>query len=240
MVLGRLARASAPLTLRQVAEFADPSTDPREFVLQLVGEADAMSEVPGVVDDLARRMDPDPFPAQRTSLAALYGVIRALRPTTVLETGVSIGVSTAVILAALDKNGHGHLHSVDISADVGRVARTANTDRWTLHVHPHVGGERAMRLLVQELREIDVYYHDSGHSWLWQTFEYETVVPHVTGMVLSDDVDASWAFAQHCAANEVRPLALVEAKKVFAGYRMQPATIPAGSRSSTSASSGRQ
>ena len=236
MVLGRIARAHAPLTLRQVAAFADPVTDPHEFVRQLVGEVEALSEMPGVIEALAERMEPDSFPVQRTSLSALYGIVRALRPTTVLETGVSIGVSTAVILAALDKNGHGHLHSVDISADVGRVARGANTDRWTLHVHPHVGGERAMRLLVQELREIDVYYHDSGHSWLWQTFEYETVVPHVTGVVLSDDVDASSAFAEHCAAGAVRPHALVEAKKVFAGYKVQAANTPVGPSSSASMS----
>jgi predicted O-methyltransferase YrrM len=219
-MLRRLGRASAQMSLRDVARHVDLTSDPNEFVERLIGNTDAMTEVPEVLADVASRMDASkPFPKSRTSLAALYGIVRALRPTTVLETGVEIGVSTAVLLAALDRNGHGQLHSVDIDPGVGRVARAGNTERWTLHVHPHTGGEDALRGLMAQLGDVDIYYHDSGHSWLWQTFEYETAAPHATQLVLSDDIDVSWAFVEHCQERGVRPLGLVELNKVFAGYR---------------------
>lgn len=220
----RVGRASAPLSLRDVAGFADLTSDPAEFVERLVGNADAMAEVDEVFAEIAGRMDSSkPFPTSRTSLAALYGIVRVVRPAVFLETGVEIGVSTAVLLAALDRNGHGELHSVDIDDGVGRVARAGSTERWHLHVHPHTGGESALRALVADLGSVDIFSHDSGHSWLWQTFEYETAAPCATQLVLSDDIDASWAFAQHCAQRGIRPLGLVELNKVFAGYRVADA-----------------
>ena len=218
-VLARASHASKAMTLREVAGFCDLTTDPMEVARRLVGDPQGLDEIPTLMAEVTSRMNGS-FPESRKSLEALYSIVRTVRPTLVLETGVSIGVSTAVLLAALDRNGCGHLHSVDIDSDVGRVARAGNTDRWTLHVHPHVGGEDSMRRLVAELGSIDVYYHDSGHSWLWQTFEYETAIPATTSLVLSDDVDASWAFADHCAPRGIRPVALVETNKVFAGYRV--------------------
>jgi len=49
------------------------------------------------------------------SLARLYYLVcRALRPEVVVETGVGYGVSSAFILKALEQNGGGILHSVDL------------------------------------------------------------------------------------------------------------------------------
>lgn len=223
-LFGRWGRPGARPSLRELSDLADLTSSAADFVERLGVGGDAMAEVGEVVDDVARRMAPTPYPATRSSLEALYAIVRATRPSIVLETGVSIGVSTAIVLAALDRNGHGHLHSVDISEDVGEVALAGSTDRWTLHVHPHVGGEDALRSLVAGLGQLDLYYHDAGHTWLWQPFEYETVTPHVDGIVLSDDIDASWAFAEHCAARRVRPVGLVETNKVFGGYRTDDAT----------------
>jgi len=43
-----------------------------------------------------------------------YAAIRSLRPEVVVETGVANGVSTAYLLLALDQNGKGILHSIEI------------------------------------------------------------------------------------------------------------------------------
>lgn len=45
---------------------------------------------------------------------ALYALVRALRPDTVLEIGTHIGSSTVHIARALETNGSGHLTTVDI------------------------------------------------------------------------------------------------------------------------------
>ncbi|MGA8275189.1 MAG: class I SAM-dependent methyltransferase [Thermoplasmata archaeon] len=44
----------------------------------------------------------------------LYALVRLLRPTHVVEVGVSSGVSSAYLLQAMDRLGRGTLHSVDL------------------------------------------------------------------------------------------------------------------------------
>lgn len=41
-------------------------------------------------------------------------LVRILRPTVVIETGVANGISSAFILKALDKNNEGMLYSIDL------------------------------------------------------------------------------------------------------------------------------
>lgn len=43
----------------------------------------------------------------------VYSLIRSLKPSVVLETGVANGFSSAYILEALNRNNHGHLFSID-------------------------------------------------------------------------------------------------------------------------------
>ena len=50
----------------------------------------------------------------------LYAVLRHVRPKVAVETGVANGFSTAFSLLALERNGEGHLHSVDLPREVGR------------------------------------------------------------------------------------------------------------------------
>src|SRR4051812_6926009 len=50
-----------------------------------------------------------------------YAVCRARKPRVVVETGVAFGVTTAFILKALEQNGSGELHSVDLPP-LGRAA----------------------------------------------------------------------------------------------------------------------
>lgn len=50
---------------------------------------------------------------------ALYALVRALRPASVLELGVNHGASSTHLLAALDANGSGKLTSVDIWGGAG-------------------------------------------------------------------------------------------------------------------------
>jgi predicted O-methyltransferase YrrM len=45
-----------------------------------------------------------------------YAMCRLLRPKIAVETGVGYGWTTIFILLALEKNGVGHLHSVELAA----------------------------------------------------------------------------------------------------------------------------
>jgi hypothetical protein len=121
-------------------------------------------------------------------------IILLRRPSIVLETGVAMGFSTAVILAAMDVNGAGSLHSIDLpplqvepERFVGEVVPENLRERWTLHTGP---SRILLPRLVRELAPIDLFIHDSDHSYAGQYEEYDRVWPHLAhgGCLVSDDV----------------------------------------------------
>ena len=132
------------------------------------------------------------------------------RPSMVLETGVAMGFSTAVILAAMDENGAGSLHSVDLpplqvepQRFVGEVVPENLRDRWTLHTGP---SRILLPKLVSELAPIDLFIHDSDHSYAGQYEEYDRVWPSLArgGCLISDDVGNA-AFMDFAAQAGERP-----------------------------------
>lgn len=147
----------------------------------------------------------------------LLGSLVALRrPAIVVETGVAMGFSTAVILAAMAENGDGALHSIDlpplqVSADhfVGEAIPDALRGRWTLHVGP---SRTLLPGLLRELGEIDLFIHDSDHSYAAQYEEYREAWPHLThhGCLVSDDVYNS-AFVEFAAEVSARPYLIAPA-----------------------------
>ncbi len=78
------------------------------------------SELP---DQLLERGAGVAFTSELPQGALLYLLVRAQRPSVVLETGVGPGYSTAWILAALDANGSGELHVAGSGSDRGPIRR---------------------------------------------------------------------------------------------------------------------
>lgn len=110
----------------------------------------------------------------------LYAIARYLRPRCAVEVGVSSGVSSAYLLAALRKNRRGVLHSIDLP----RPARTTGrptTSSWSLptgtesgwaipsRLRPrwrlHLGDKRDLvPQLGRELREVGLFVYDVPHN----------------------------------------------------------------------------
>lgn len=138
-----------------------------------------------------------------------YAVIRACRPGVVVETGVANGVSTTYVLYALHRNGIGQLHSVEIG-DSTYLPRGASTgwlvpdwlrSRWKLHL----GDSReVLPKLLRELGQIDLFIHDSLHTYEHMMFEFEQAYPGVrpAGLILADD--ALWNSSLRDFADRVR------------------------------------
>jgi len=143
----------------------------------------------------------------------LYLVIRCQRPTVLFETGVFDGLSSAVILQALCDNKKGKLVSIDLPAIKTIPFSTNRMPFTTLPVdckpgwvipdalrgrHQLVLGESRKLLpgLLQEHSKIDVFFHDSLHTFEHQYFEYSTAWPYLSegGILLSDDIFANGAF----------------------------------------------
>jgi hypothetical protein len=131
-----------------------------------------------------------------------YAITRALRPGSVVETGVCYGVTSAYILAALTANGAGHLYSIDLpplgeSADdyVGWLVPNELRSRWTLQ---RGTSARLLRPLLARVSPIDVFIHDSLHTFRNMTAEFQTAWPALQGggVLISDDIEGNQAFLQ--------------------------------------------
>jgi predicted O-methyltransferase YrrM len=157
------------------------------------------------------------YAIEQGSAFLLYALVRLLRPSVVLETGVSNGHSSFFILSAMLANGRGSLHSVDRSSEVGGLLTDLERKRWHLHVLRAKGLKKSFLGILQSLPPLDLFLHDSDHTYPWQIFELETVWSRLApGAVLaSDDCDCSYAFLDACQKKGVRPVILVEPRKVF-------------------------
>ena len=161
----------------------------------------------------------------------LYAVLRTLRPQVVVETGVANGFSTAFSLLALRANGEGHLHSIDLPREVGREYEPGTfyegegragippgfesgwlippelKDRWTL-----VSGRSQEELppLLERLGTIDLFVHDSEHSYECMDFEFRAAWPALRegGALVADDWNWNSAFAELARDVDRTPITL--------------------------------
>jgi predicted O-methyltransferase YrrM len=126
--------------------------------------------------------------------ATTYALVKLLKPTTVIETGVGAGVSSWTILKAMEENGHGRLISIDLPTpntellpDVGYLVPADLRHRWDLRTGP---SNRLLPEALAELGEIDMFQHDSRHSYSNQLSEYTSAWPAIknAGILVSDDV----------------------------------------------------
>ena len=131
-----------------------------------------------------------------------YAVARTLRPRVVVETGVCYGVTSAFLLMALDANAEGTLYSIDLpplgkEADsfVGCLIRPELKKRWCL-----LRGlsKSVLPKLLRELRTVDVFVHDSLHTYRNMRREFELVTPYLgqPGALISDDIEQNAAFKE--------------------------------------------
>lgn len=155
-------------------------------------------------------------------LPTFYAIVRMTKPKVVIETGCASGFTSAVILYALAHNGDGHLVTVDLPAYEGQgtwnytlpsdllpgfLVPQSFKDRWTLRL----GNSRDLLpeiLHSPEFRSVDVFYHDSDHSYTHMIWEYSTIWPHLGdgGVLMSDDIGWNTAFrdfAQHVEGHNV-------------------------------------
>ncbi len=123
-----------------------------------------------------------------------YALARAVKPEVILETGVANGVSTSYLLLALKENGRGKVYSIGLGDTAylppgrapGWVAPDWLRDRWKLHI----GDSRTLLApLARELAPLDIFIHDSLHTYDHMMFEFEQAFPHLRpgGILIADD-----------------------------------------------------
>jgi hypothetical protein len=106
----------------------------------------------------------------------------------------------------MDANKEGKLYSIDWPGgkDVTFVPEGKETGwmvpdplrkRWTLEIGR---SEDTLLPILDRLGEMDIFLHDSDHSYETMMYEYRTAWPHVAtnGLLLSDDVKMNTAFEE--------------------------------------------
>ena len=174
-------------------------------------------------------MFPIEYGIEPITLRLLYALIRIRRPSIVLESGVANGHSTVVLSNAIARNGAGALHSVDVVDNPGPLLNDAERRGWHYHRIPPLGPRREFESVVRSIGPVDLFFHDSDHSYDWQSFEYRTMNPALSadGVMVSDDVDYSYAFVDFCRRSGRTPRLLFDRRKVIGVLSPAGPMIPA-------------
>lgn len=151
----------------------------------------------------------------------LYLFTRAIRPGTFVETGVHNGLGSAFILLAMHRNGSGILHSVDLPPaeqfilDQGnRTMPQGSTSGWLIPRYLrdrhrlHIGrAQEELPRLLSEMGSLDVFLHDSDHSYQHMMFEMGLAWDYVNrgGWLLCDNIEANSAWTDFTAGVGGRP-----------------------------------
>lgn len=137
----------------------------------------------------------------RYTPARLYALIRKQQPETVIETGVCNGMSTLIMLSAMETNGRGELYSVDYpdaerlppGEQPGWIVPKRLRHRWELEIGL---SQEALPRMVNRVEEIDVFVHDTEAPILGE--ELEIVWPKLRpgATIVADDVHAGEVFRE--------------------------------------------
>jgi len=216
-----LRRAWVPARSEYLGSSVEASTAPDVLLNGMFGTR-ASTECPPELPELKAQQFSALWQIDPGAQQLLREFVRLARPKRFFETGVADGASTRIILDALEKNGDGRLVSVDISTEVGSLARQSPAvHRWQLVVLPARGRTTVFRDAVRRAAPLDAFLHDSDHRYPWQMFEYREAWAALSpgGWLLSDDIDSSYAFLDFSRRLHLRPWVLVGPRKLFGVVR---------------------
>jgi len=138
-----------------------------------------------------------------------YLLCRARQAEVVIETGVGYGVTSAYLLQALEVNGGGRLLSIDlpplgadVSKEVGLAVPERLRGRWRLEI----GSSRSrLRAVAAQAGGVDMFVHDSLHTYRTVKWELETIAPHLKpgAVVVCDDIEGHRAFEEWLSSSQI-------------------------------------
>ncbi len=166
----------------------------------------------------------------------LYILVRAARPTLMIETGVAAGKSSSFILLAMEHNHQGKLISIDKPPD-GKLADGAKTTlsgkptgwlvpdylrpRWTLLIGDSL--QILPQVLSEEVAGPDVFLHDSLHTEEHARAEFDLIRAardRQKTLYLCDNIDMGAGIAFHKLIEHTSAVGF--AFRDFAGCWMTP------------------
>jgi hypothetical protein len=126
-----------------------------------------------------------PFPTfynADQSLALLsYGLARHLKPEVAVELGVGYGITSALVLLAMERNAGGELVSVDLpplsdpyGSCTGLAVPEQLKKRWRLHLG---SSRKCLPTILSSVGRVDLLIADSAAVYTVQRYEFKSVFP---------------------------------------------------------------
>jgi hypothetical protein len=175
--MGQLAWFVANLTGRDVHTI-------RLYMDELSSDLELAEHITSATLASSRRGISDPVPRYGRRIG-WYAVVRALQPDLVVETGTDKGLGSVVLAAAILRNGHGRVTTIDVNPAAGYLIG----GRWAEVIDYMAGDSHVMLRDIDE--PIGMFIHDSVHTIAHETEEYRLLEPNLTehSIVLSDNSD---------------------------------------------------
>ncbi|MFC1853992.1 class I SAM-dependent methyltransferase [candidate division CSSED10-310 bacterium] len=173
-----------------------------------------------LMDDLKKHQSPVKM-GGASYLELCYVIVNLTRPNIVVETGVSQGYSSAVLLQALVDSGQGKLYSIDLPAFqrgtkyyTGRAIpeRLRSFARWNLLLGPD---RQILPDLLTKIAPIDFFHYDSDKSYQGMLSTLELVWKHLRAgaILMMDDVNSNDAFLEFSQSVQQQPFIIPKPTK---------------------------
>jgi len=158
---------------------------------------------------------PERFAVEHESGRFLFLLVRMTRPRLMVETGVANGASTFLVLTAMRENEEGSLISFDVTSDVGSLL--TEDERASQHWELRIIDPGTLPESIADLDGLDIFMHDSDHSYANVSSELETAWPRVRpgGLIIGDDGETSYAFLEASARAQILPYGLFDRRKLL-------------------------
>jgi hypothetical protein len=151
------------------------------------------------------------------SMITIYTLTRSLKPDTIVETGGIPGKATAALLKAIKRNNYqGRLWTCsvphkqqedDVPLGFIKQHQTPSEHQWIIPPtllkkdrHQFVLGEikKTLKMVLGELDRIDMFVHDSTHTYEQMSFELKAAWPHLNkgGILICNKYHKNDAFKE--------------------------------------------
>lgn len=139
-----------------------------------------------------------PFPtiynADKALALLVYGFTRVIRPSLAIETGVGYGITSAMILRALERNGSGLLISIDLpplsdpkAEFIGIAVPQELRGHWCLHLG---SSRRLLPKILRDVGHVDLFVSDSASIFTIKKREWSQARQYLSpkGVAILDGV----------------------------------------------------
>jgi hypothetical protein len=170
----------------------------------------------------------------------LYAPVRFLKPETVVESGVSSGISSAHILMGLALNRRRTLYSVDFPIKLAGKKRERGTPSWAIPFGKSTGwaipsdlkrrwklfsgkSEDILPGLLNRIRRVDFFCHDSPNTPRHLAFELSAVKKHLVpgSVVIADNTEMNPIAFRETAKELGAQVIFRKSSKSLAAFRLR-------------------